>query len=445
VIAYNISAEISVIGGLLIDEDVLPQVIDILKPEEFYVPLYAEFYRYILEMSGKGKKIDFVTMVETMKSKVDLPEEKLKAELLMCADSVPTAINSKAYAEIIAKNARARKIQLVIGGANDAPLTAENVDEVSEQIMNGLYNNLQGGKQGLQPIKAPALEYYTNLFKKRTQSRIDTGYGDLDLILKGMWSGNLVLLAARPGIGKTAFALQIAQNVARKGKTVNFYSLEMEKDELIERIVSADSGVSMDSLIDNDNLADKADDTAAIAQSIDKLYGSMLNISDDAGITPTKIRAQSRMTKNLGLIVVDYLQLLTSSKKCENRNQEIGSISRELKLIANDLKVPILALSQLSREIEHRSSPKPVMADLRDSGSLEQDANKIMFMWEIDPESHIVAVDVAKNRRGSRGQAQFKFDGSHMKYSQLFPTNYVTETKGVGKIPYDNEFKSKRH
>ncbi len=433
---YNLEAEQSVLGSILMDATgALPKVIDVITAEDFYIVPHRKIYTAMLEMYASSSAIDFVTLSGKLGS---IDGETADKYLLTISQMVPSIANAGAYADIVAKSAKVRKVQRIFSEAEYEPLTIENVDEVAEKVMSGLHDETTKRRTGLQSVKSMATDWYTNLFKTRAQNRIDTGYGDLDAILKGMWDGNLILLAARPGIGKSAFASEIAKNAAKKGKTVDFYSLEMEEDELLERMVSAESSVDMDILIEGD--LKNQQDIAAVAQGIDSIYKLPLNISDDASITPSRIRAQSRMTKNLGLIVVDYLQLIQSAKKTENRNQEVGAISRELKLIANDLKVPILALSQLNRDIEKRGNKQPTIADLRDSGELEQNANKVMLMWEISP--GIIAVDVAKNRRGRLGQAQLIFDGSHMRYSQLVKSDYV-KPKRSGKINYENEFEDK--
>jgi len=425
--AYSILAEQSVVGAAIIDaEHVVPEIIDIVQPQDFYIPMYAEFYRYVLDMTSRGKKIDYVTMSEVMKSKVD---GDVPQELLKCADMVPSVVNAKAYADIVAKNARARGIQSALADATYSPLTSENVDCVTEKLMSTLYEQSQCVKKGgLQSIRHGMSDWYTSIFKTRSD-RVDTGFYDLDMVLRGMLAGNLVLLAARPAVGKTAFGVQIARHVAGTGKAVNIYSCEMEKGEILERLAANESNVNMDDIIDNDSLKDKQKLVDAIAQAADKLMKLPINISDDASITVTQIRAQCRMTKNLGLIVVDYIQLLKSSHRSESRNVEVGEISRSLKLLANDLKVPVLALSQLSRDIEKRVgiNKEPQMSDLRDSGSLEQDANKILFMYPVqdDNDHKIIAVKVAKNRRGHVGEVQFSFDGSHMRHNPLVRDDYV--------------------
>lgn len=433
--AHNTEAEMSVIGAVLIDpEKVIPEILDIVQPQDFYVPMYAEFFRYAVAMTARGRKIDFVTMSEALKSKVGGDVSK---ELLKCADMVPSIANAKAHAEIIAADSRARQIQRALLEATSEPITAENVDAVSENVMSNLYEHCQNKrKKGLQPMTAVVMDWYSSLFKKRPD-RVTTGFADLDYVLRGMYAGNLILLAARPAVGKSAFAAQIAKNVASTGKTVNFFSCEMETGEILERMASSESKIDMDILIDG-SLTDKQNVSGTIASAADKLAKLPINICDDAGITVPQIRAQCRMTKNLGLIVVDYLQLLSSTHRAESRNVEVGQISRSLKILANDLKVPVLALSQLSRDIEKRGTKTPQMSDLRDSGSLEQDASEILFMYPLSEEENhkIIAVKVAKNRRGHTGEVQFSFDGSHMTHYPLRPEDYIQHKQYDSENPF---------
>lgn len=436
--AHNIEAEQSVIGAVLIDaESVLPQIIDIVQPQDFFVPMYGEFYRYVLNMTVHGKKVDYVTMAEAMKDKVD---GNISKELYTCADMVPSLVNVKAYAEIVAKNAKARKVQAALMDATYAPLTADNVDKVTENLMSTLYEQSERKKQGKKSMPEAVTEWYMSLFKPKPD-RVDTGYADLDRHLRGMFAGNLTLLAARPGVGKTALAMQIARNAAKKGKTVNVYSYEMLRDEIIERMAANESNVDMDTLIDNESMQGKEEAVTAIAHAADRLAKLPINIIDDASITTAGIRAQCRMTKNLGLVIVDYIQLIRPLQKHVNRNDEVGEISRSLKLMASDLHVPVLVLSQMNRDIEKRgpSGKEPQLSDLRDSGSLEQDANKIMFMWPLteDENRKIVAVKVAKNRRGHVGEAQFIFDGAHMRHTPLALLDYIDHnSRGKSSNPF---------
>lgn len=426
--AHSTEAELSVLGSLLVDSGtVAPQLVDRLSAGEFYNEVYGRLYSLLMEMAARGRKIDLVSVMEYCKGKLDMPPADLKKLILSAAEFVPTVANTRAYAEIVRKNGRARRLQQAVAGANLGAVSAENVDGTIDQLMAKLYDIVSQNpqKNGLHSFKELVPAYYTGLFDRRANENIQTGYTDLDALLKGMSRGNLILLAARPAVGKSALALNIAQNVAKSGKKVAVFSCEMERDELLERAVAAQSGTDMDDLINPEKIRDSQETIGRIASAADTLYKLPVYICDDAAVTVSAIRAQCRMVKGLGLIVVDYLQLLKSTRRSESRNAEVGAISRDLKLLANDLKVPVLALSQLSRETENRKGGQPVLADLRDSGELEQNANKVMLMWEVDSTQHIIAVNVAKNRRGKKGIVQFKFDGAHMRHYPLVKSEYV--------------------
>jgi replicative DNA helicase len=330
---YNLEAEQSIIGGLLIDPgDTLPKIIDKIAPNDFYNTVHGEFFGLLCEMAGSGRKIDAVSAFEYFKGKIALSDKEIKQELFICADILPSLANFQAYVDIVAKNARARRFQRVINEAMSVPISADTVDEAAERLMSGIYESSQQNKRGgLQTFHTAVFKYYENLFRKDRQNRIDTGFGDLDAILKGLCGGNLILLAARPGVGKSAFATTIAKNVAAKsGKSVAIFSCEMESDELVERVMADESCVDMDQLIDSESLINYQEKIDSIAQASDRLMKLPIYISDDANVTTAGIRAQCRMVRNLGLIVVDYLQLLRSTRKSESRNAEVGMLERVL-------------------------------------------------------------------------------------------------------------------
>lgn len=311
---------------------------------------------------------------------------------------------------------------------------AENVNEVADAVMSELYETFsEQHKRRLQAVGdvgAKVFEGYNN-DGQDLENRSHTGFSRLDEVLKGMSAGNLIIFAARPKIGKTAFALSIAENVAKSGKTVAFYSLEMESSEIYERLLSKRSKIPMNTLIDR-RFRDKkrprkvrAEEINKIAEAIDEIYSLPIKINDNPACTVNDIRLESRLVKGLGLIVIDYLQLMRSTKKFENRNLEVGSICRELKCLASELGVPVLCLSQLNRTSDESTRPSP--SELRDSGSIEQDANKVILMWCVEKnlnelgfvESKTIGVDVALNRRGTTGVTLFNFDGNFMKFTEL--------------------------
>ena len=428
------SAEMCVIGAILIDEKALANVIQTLKPEHFYFDELKAAYQAILELSSEGKSIDFVSVLKKLVAEGFYDEKQAKQMLLECANLVPSISQSEAYAKTVVDSFKARKLREIGTRLAFDGVFAENVNEVAEGIMSDLYEVVseQHKKQlkTVGDIGTQVFEGYSN-DGQDLENRSHTGFSQLDEILKGMSAGNLIILAARPKLGKTAFALSIAENIAKSGKTVAFYSLEMESSEIYERLLSKRSKIPMNTLIDRrfrykrrpQKIRDE--EINKIAETIDEIYSLPIKINDNPACTVNDIRLESKLIKNLGLIVIDYLQLMRSTKRFENRNLEVGSICRELKCLASELGVPILCLSQLNRTSDESTRPSP--SELRDSGSIEQDANKVILMWSIEKnlnerglvESKTIGVDVALNRRGTTGVTLFNFNGNYMNFTEL--------------------------
>ncbi len=409
-------AETSVIGAILIDEKTLPNISEKLVINDFYHEDLKEVYGVILDLSGNGKPIDFLTVLN------EFPNERrneIKKLLLFCADSTPSVSNGSYYAEIVHKSAMSRKIKDQIMSIIP-DLTSENILEKSENLLEDISSvimPIQAKKMKSLEKSAQALfDFYTGKTSS-VENRAETGFKKIDSILQGMSGGNLIVLAARPKVGKTAFALSVAENVAKSGKKVVFFSQEMLSCELCERILSKNSGVSMTKLINKDL---NQDEIKLLEKTLEILKSRELIINDSSGVSVNDIRMSCKMLKNLGLIVVDYLQLMHSgSGKCENRNQEIGKISRDLKGLATDLNVPILCLSQLNRTSGENQKPSP--SEIRDSGEVEQNCNKLMLMWCVskDAGSKTIGLDVALNRRGGTGTVLLNFCGDRMKFTEL--------------------------
>ena len=428
------SAEMCVIGAMLIDEKALANVIQTLKPEHFYFDELKATYQAILELSSEGKSIDFVSVLKKLVAKGIYDEKQAKQMLFECADLVPSVSQVESYAKTVIDSFKARRLQEIGARLTFDGVFAENINEVADEVMSKLYEVVseQHKKQlkTVGDIGAKVFESYSK-DEQDLENRSHTGFSRLDEILKGMSAGNLIILAARPKLGKTAFALSIAKNVAKSGKTVAFYSLEMESSEIYERLLSKRAQIPMNTLIDR-RFRDKRrpqkirdEEINKIAESIDEIYSLPIKINDNPACTVNDIRLESRLVKGLGLIVIDYLQLMRSTKRFENRNLEVGSICRELKCLASELGVPILCLSQLNRTSDESTRPSP--SELRDSGSIEQDSNKTILMWCIEKnfnerglvESKTIGVDVALNRRGTTGVTLFNFNGNYMNFTEL--------------------------
>lgn len=409
-------AETSVIGAILIDEKALPNISEKLVINDFYHEDLKEVYGVILDLSGNGKPIDFLTVLNEFQNE---RRNEIKKLLLFCADSTPSVSNAFYYAEIVHKSAMSRKIKEQLMSILP-DLTSENILEKSENLLENISSvimPIQAKKmKSLEKSAQTLFDFYIGKTSS-VENRAETGFKKIDNILQGMSGGNLIVLAARPKVGKTAFALSVAENVAKSGKKVVFFSQEMLSCELCERILSKNSGVSMTKLI-NKNL--NHDELKLLKKTLEILKNRELIINDSSGVSVNDIRMSCKMLKNLGLIVVDYLQLMHSgSGKCENRNQEIGRISRDLKRLATDLNVPILCLSQLNRTSGENQKPSP--SEIRDSGEVEQNCNKLMLMWCVSKNegSKTIGLDVALNRRGGTGTVLLNFCGDRMKFTEL--------------------------
>jgi len=426
------TAETTVIGAILIDEKILPSISEKLLVNDFYCKDLKEIYQVVLDLSGNGKPIDFLTVLNEFPND---QKNKMKKLLLYCAESTPSVSNSSYYAEIVHKLAMTRKIkEKLIDIIPD--LTSENILEKSENLIENISSTImpiQAKKmKSLEKSAQTLIDFYTEK-TSNVENRSETGFKKIDKILQGLSGGNLIVLAARPKIGKTAFALSVAENVAKSGKKVVFFSQEMLSCELCERILSKNSGISMTKLI-NKNLSQ--DEIGTLENTLKILKNRKLIINDNSGISVNDVRMSCKMLKNLGLIVIDYLQLMNSGTgKYENRNQEIGKISRDLKKLATDLNVPILCLSQLNRNSGDNQKPSP--SEIRDSGEVEQNCNKLMLMWCVSKNegSKTIGLDVALNRRGSTGTVLLNFCGDRMKFTEL-ETEYQ-ENKESSSQNYD--------
>ena len=428
------SSEMCVIGSILIDEKVLVNVVDTLKPEHFCFDELKSSYKAILELSSEGKSIDFISVLKKLIAQKNYDESQTKKLLLNCAELVPSISQIKNYAQTVIDSSKARKLQRIGTRLAFDSIYAENANEVADKAMGEIYELLlerhRKQLQSIDNIGYQVLESYKST-DKDLENRSYTGFPKLDEILKGMSAGNLIILAARPKVGKTAIALTIATNVAMSGKTVAFYSMEMENPEIYERLLSKTAQIPMNTLIDR-RFQDKKrpqsirnEELSRIEKVTTNLKTLPLKINDKPNISVNEIRTQCRMIKNLGLIVVDYLQLMKSTKKHDNRNQEVGAISRELKILSTELGVPILCLSQLNRTNDEEKRPSP--CDLRDSGEIEQNCSKLILMWCVEKnfnelgqvESKTIGVDVALNRRGTTGVTLFNFNGNYMNFIEL--------------------------
>ena len=409
---HSIEAEQSVIGAMLLDRDAILIASEILTSDDFYQNQYGIIFDAMVELCNEGKPVDLITLQNRLKEK-DLPPDISSMEYVReLIEAVPTSANVKYYANIVSEKALLRRlIKATEDVANTCYLEKESTEMILEESEKKLFNILQRSIGGdYVPIQQVVLNAINNIEKASKLKGIPTGFIDLDYKTSGMHPSDLVLIAARPSMGKTAFVLNIAQYMAfRKDVTVAIFSLEMSKEQLVNRLLA------MESHVDSQNMRTgnlKDEDWTKLVEGADIIGRSNLIIDDTPGISIAEMRSKCRKYKlehNLGIIMIDYLQLMSGSGKSDSRQQEISDISRSLKALARELSVPVIALSQLSRAVEQRPDHRPMLSDLRESGAIEQDADVVMFLYRDDyyhkdtEKKDIAEVIIAKQRNGPIG------------------------------------------
>ena len=372
-------------------------------PEDFSIPACAEIFEAACDALSRGRSFDAVIAADAVSKRISNAAGFVRE----CMDITPTVVNAEQHARMLHQRAGEARFRQAVQEA------LEGGEDAAAAIAGICQNYLQANAGGLKSISQAMHAAWDGLANDRAL-RIDTGFSKLDGLLKGISAGQLVLIGARPGVGKSAFALDLAEYAARNGHRTLIYSLEMLSDELAERMMARRSCVTMDKLIDRE-LND--DDLAALAEASSGLSQLPVSICDSPNVTVQKIRAQARTIKGLELIIVDFMTLLQSTQKYDSRNLEVGAISRQLKILATELRIPVVVLCQLNRTQDE--TEEPGLMSLRDSGELEQNANKILLLWKIDREDGRIGVKVAKNRRGRTGIVQMAFDGAHMRFTEL--------------------------
>ncbi len=426
-------AEQSVIGSMIMDRDAIVTASEMLHKDDFYYQQYGTIFESMVELFTAGLPVDLVTLQNKLKEK-DVPEEisslGFVRELLA---SVPTSANIKYYATIVSENAiKRRLIRVTEGIENECYAGKESLESVlnkTEKDIFALLNSRSGGDfVPIRQVVLNALEKIENASKQSgTVTGIPTGFTDLDYRTAGLQPSDLILVAARPSMGKTAFVLNIAQHVAfREAKSVAIFSLEMSKEQLVNRLFSLESRVDAQALRTG-NLSDA--DWEQLIEGAGIIGDSKLIIDDTPGISISELRSKCRKYKleqGLDIIIIDYLQLMTGSGRGnESRQQEISDISRSLKGLARELNVPVVALSQLSRAVEQRPDKRPMMSDLRESGAIEQDADVIMFIYRDDYYNKdtelkgISEIIIAKQRNGPIGTVNLAWLPQYTKFGNL--------------------------
>lgn len=429
VLPHNDEAEKSVLGAILIDKNAIISVSEILAPEDFYNETNGIIYDAMLILYDERKPIDLLTLTSQLKKSKKLKQID-SSYLTDLVDEVPTAANVSIYAQIVKENATKRN--LISAGVEVAELgysEKSEVKEILDKAEASIFSISQSHiKRGFIPIKSTLTETFDRideLHKKGAGFRgVQTGFVDLDNMLSGLQKSNLVILAARPGQGKTALVLNIAQNIGIKEKLpVGIFSLEMSKEELVDRLLISQADVDAWKL-KTGRLTE--DDFGKISEAMGQLAESPIFIDDTPGLSLTEMRSKARRLQiehNLGLIIVDYLQLVDPGRRYDNRVQEVSMVSQALKNLARELNVPVLSASQLNRSVEHRGEKKPQLADLRESGAIEQDADVVMFIYRPETEvtSHMIPTKllIAKHRNGPTGEIDLLFQGNRIRFNSV--------------------------
>ncbi len=425
----SIEAEQAVIGSMLIDPVCVADVIEQLRPDDFYAEENQRIFETIYSMFNGAMKIDAVTVLAQLSAQGVYDEAGGRAYLMQLMEVTPTAANVKEYAAIVRDKSMLRAIAGVAGEIQTMAMEgAGNAGDIAELAEQKIYNVRHGREiKGLTHIKNVIVDLYERLNElsqsDSTVPGIPSGFHDLDHALTGLNKSDLILVAARPGMGKTAFALNIALNAAKSvKKDVVVFQLEMSKDQLASRFLANEALIEAQKL-KTGNLEDE--DWMRIAKASNILAKTRIYVEDNPAITVAEIKAKCRrLGDGLGLIVIDYLQLMQSGgRRNDNRTQEVAEISRSLKIMAKELNVPVICLSQLSRAAEQRADKRPMLSDLRESGAIEQDADIVLFIYRDDyyndesEEKNVAEIIIAKNRHGSTGTIHLQWIGQYTTFS----------------------------
>ena len=422
-----LEAEQSVLGSILIDPNCFADLTEIIHADDFYLDEHGEIFYAMQDLFAKSREIDLVTLIDTLVSRGVYNEEESKKYIKVIAETVPSAANVLDYAKIVREKSLLRSL---IGAADEIRETAfsaqGDVKDIIDSAEAKVFSIAQGSEsKGFVHIREAISRTYERLDllarDKDAASGTPTGFSALDRTIVGLGEGDLVLIGARPGMGKTSFAMNVATNIAKSSqKNVCVFSLEMSAEQLASRMLSSEALVDSYA-IRSGNLS--TDQYKKLADAAADLSESNILIDDTTGITVTRMKAKLRRVKNLGLVVVDYLQLMQGERNSDNRVLEVGDISRGLKILAKELKIPVICCAQLSRGPESRTDKRPMLSDLRDSGAIEQDADIVMFLYRDEyykapgeGEQSVAECIVAKNRHGSTGTVKLGWIGQFTKF-----------------------------
>jgi len=428
---FSLIAEQSVLGSILLDPEALNEVAEILSPSDFYLTEHTQIYTAMHELFLINKEIDVVTLIDMLVTKGIYNKSGGEDYIRSLYQSVSNALNVRDYATIVKNKSLLRRLIEACTEISDRAYSEEgSTEELVGYAEAKIFDIVQGrDTKGFVHISQVLKSVHEHLHLLATEPEATqgtkTGFSGIDGVLAGMGNSDLILVGARPGMGKTSFCLNIATNVAKQtGKNVCIFSLEMSADQLVTRIISSEALVDSYALrtgkLDPQQWMD-------IATATTQLAGCNILIDDTAGTTVTSMKAKLRRVQNLGLVVIDYLQLMQGDRRNDNRVQEVAEISRGLKLMAKELNVPIICCSQLSRGPESRTDKRPMLSDLRESGSIEQDADTVIFLYRNEyydkdtaqEEGNIAEVIIAKNRHGSQGTVKVGWNGRYTKFRSI--------------------------
>lgn len=425
-VPFSPEAEQAVLGSILIDPEKITEVATLLRAEDFYIHEHEQIYNGMLELFTRSRSIDVVNLMEMLVRDGVYDRDESNRYLRMIVDAVPTAANIRDWAKIVHEKAILRKLIAACDEIKEnAFAQGDDVSFILDNAEQKIYDIAEGNEQkGLVHIREGLVSTFDHiklLSTNRSEAQgVATGYSGLDKVLVGMGKSDLIIVGARPAMGKTSFVMNIATKVARSTKkAVCVFSLEMGVEQLVSRMLSSEAMVDSNSMRSG-MLSD--DDWGRLATASSMLSECDIWVDDTAGIGVTAMKAKLRKVKNLGLVIIDYLQLMQSDRRSESRVVEVGAISRDLKLLAKELQVPVICCAQLSRSSEKREDKRPMLSDLRDSGSIEQDADVVMFLHREEyhkteqSENQTAEVIVAKNRHGSTKTVEMSFIGKYTKF-----------------------------
>ena len=428
---HNLDAVLSVLGALLIDRNALSEVSGRLKPDAFYLEKHREIFDAIMELYEDSMPVDVITVSDILMRRGTLGKVGDMEYIANLATSVPTTANVKHYTTIIEDKALLRKLIGISGEIADLGLSGSlEGDEVLQLAEKSIFDISQGinrsGLENISTVLDATFSHLEDLYRNKSDlTGVTSGFRDLDRKTAGFQRSDLILIAARPAMGKTSFILNVVANAAMAKVPVAVFSLEMSREQLVSRILSLEAMVDLEKMRTG-NLQE--DDWTKIAHALGPLSKAPIYLDDNAQTNAMEMMSKCRklkMEKGLGLIVIDYLQLMEGRKKTDSRQQEISEISRALKIMAKELQVPVIALSQLSRAPEMRQDHRPILSDLRESGAIEQDADIVMFLYRDDyynedsEKRNIAEVILAKHRNGSTGTVELAWIPQYTKFGNL--------------------------